>query len=77
MAEAVGHGRQGAHRMQLVSASPDTRGGRPVHSEAPRSSISCCGHGHDGAYVVIAGRGTLNGAAACAEMRRLGGNPPP
>jgi hypothetical protein len=39
MAEAVGHGRQGAHRMQLVSASPDTRGGRPVHSEAHRSSI--------------------------------------
>ena len=39
MAEAVGHGRQGAHRMQLVSASPDTRWGRPVHSEAPRSSI--------------------------------------
>ena len=30
-----------------------------------------------GAYVVIAGRGTLIGAAACAEMRRLGGNPPP
>jgi hypothetical protein len=52
-------------------------GDDPCIARLPGVLFACCGHGHEGAYVVIAGRGTLIGAAACAEMPRLGGNPPP